>query len=105
MKKDEKWGYVRYDMRFDPFFRMKVSITEKVCPGFPVGNLHWERVEREYVTDHVVHGIPTLEDLGINLTAMEDQVPWELRPYTYGIYHDRDLEEFGFRPEPPKVVV
>lgn len=105
MKKDEDWGYIRYDMRFDPFFKIKVSITEKICPGNPVGNLHWERVERECVSDNFICDLPTLEDLGVQLTHMEDQVPWELKPFAYGLYHDRDLDNFGVRPDPPKVVV
>lgn len=75
MRKDEKqWQYSRYDLRYDPSFLLKVAITELVSPGFPVGNLHMERVEREYVTDVVEEGVPTLEDLGVNLTYMEDQV-------------------------------
>lgn len=75
MRKDEKlWQYRRYDLRYDPTFMWKVALTELVSPGFPVGNLHAERVEREYVNDVVEEGVPTLEDLGVNLTYMEDQV-------------------------------
>lgn len=104
MKKDEKWGYVRYDSRLDPFFNLKVTLTEKCLPGAPIGNLHWERQEREYITDQVSNSLPTLEDLGVCLTHMENQVPWELKPHTFGIYHDRHLEEFGARAEPPNAV-
>lgn len=76
MRKDEKWwGYWRYDMRYDPTFMLRVNITEKfLSPSFPLGDLHSERVEREYVTDVVEAGVPTLEDLGVQLTYMEDQV-------------------------------
>lgn len=78
MRKDEKlWQYSRYDLRYDPTFMAKVAITELVSPSFPIGNLHKERIEREYVTDVVEEGIPTLEDLGVNLTYMEDQVSFK----------------------------
>jgi NADH dehydrogenase (ubiquinone) 1 alpha subcomplex subunit 9 len=46
MRKDEKWGYIRYDMKWDPFFRMKVSLTEAICPGWPLGYLGWEKLEK-----------------------------------------------------------
>lgn len=75
MRKDEKlWQYRRYDLRWDPTFMMKVALTEAISPSFPIGNLHQERIEREYVTDVVDESVPTLEDLGVNLTYMEDQV-------------------------------
>lgn len=74
MRKDKEWGYWRYDMRFDPTFMMKVAITEFITTSWPVGNLHKERVEREHVSDVVLEGVPTLEDLGVNLTYLEDQV-------------------------------
>lgn len=101
MRKDEKvWGYVRYDLRWDPSFKLKVAITEAICPSFPVGDLHHERVEREYVTDVVEKGVPTLEDLGVQLTLMEDQIPWELRPYRAAQYYDAAVGEWE-KPAPP----
>lgn len=104
MRKDEKtWGYFRYDLRYDPTFMLKVKFAELVSPSFPVGDLHSERVEREYVTDNVIEGMPTLEDLGVNLTFMEDQVPWELRPFRALQYYDAELNEFE-KPALPKYI-
>uniref|UniRef100_U5EV20 NADH dehydrogenase [ubiquinone] 1 alpha subcomplex subunit 9, mitochondrial n=1 Tax=Corethrella appendiculata TaxID=1370023 RepID=U5EV20_9DIPT len=104
MRKDEKvWGYWRYDLRYDPTFKLKVAFTEFISPSFPVGDLHFERVEREYVTDVVEKGVPTLEDLGVNLTLMEDQIPWELRPYRAAQYYDAELGEFE-DPLPPQYI-
>lgn len=74
MRKDGEWGYSRYDMRFDPSFFLKVWIAKKVTPSHYIGDVHQERIEREHVTDEVDNSIPTLEDLGVNLTYMEDQV-------------------------------
>lgn len=101
MRKDENWwGYTRIDLRFDPTFKLKVALTEAICPGNPVADMHHERVEREYVTDVVEKGVPTLEDLGVQLTLMEDQVPWELRPFRAGQYYDAAVGEFE-KPAPP----
>uniref|UniRef100_A0A1B0DP10 NADH dehydrogenase [ubiquinone] 1 alpha subcomplex subunit 9, mitochondrial n=1 Tax=Phlebotomus papatasi TaxID=29031 RepID=A0A1B0DP10_PHLPP len=99
----DMWGYIRYDMRWDPTFMLKVKLTEAICPSFKVGDLHSERVEREYVTDVVLPSIPTLEDLGVTLTKMEDQIPWELRPYRAAQYYDAELDEFE-KPAPPKYI-
>lgn len=104
MRKDEKmWGYLRYDLRWDPTFKLKVALTEAFSPSFPLGDLHSERVEREYITDNVEKGIPTLEDLGVNLTYMEDQIAWELRPYRAAQYYDAELGEFE-KPAPPNYI-
>lgn len=104
MRKDaDWWGYVRYDLRYDPTFMIKVKLTEFISPSFPIGDLHTERVEREYVSDDVKKGVPTLEDLGVNLTLMEDQVPWELRPYRAALYYDAELGEFE-KPAPPQFI-
>ncbi|XP_017862493.1 PREDICTED: NADH dehydrogenase [ubiquinone] 1 alpha subcomplex subunit 9, mitochondrial [Drosophila arizonae] len=104
MRKDQKgWGYQRYDMRWDPTFKLKVKFTNLICPGAPIGGLHLDRVEREAVTDKVLPGVPTLEDLGVQLTNMEDQVPWELRPYRAALYYDAELGEFE-TPSPPKTI-
>lgn len=104
MRKDEKWwGYYRYDLRWDPTFLMKAKISKAICPSFPLGDLHMERIEREYVTDKVEEGVPTLEDLGVQLTHMEDQIPWELRPYRAAQYYDAELDEFD-KPAPPKYI-
>ena len=104
MRKDPKWwGYLRYDMRFDPSFYIKTKVTEMLSPGQPIGELHMERIERECVTDHVLRGVPTLEDLGVQLTSMESQVPWELRPFRAALYFDADIGDFE-APVPPVTI-
>jgi len=102
MRKDNTWGYFRYDLRYDPIFAAKVELT-KYLPGNPIVSLVWDKIERDHVTDNVVSSLPTLEDLGVVLTQMEDQVPWELRPYRSMNYYDGDLREFE-KPAPPPVV-
>jgi len=104
MRKDQKrWGYMRYDMRWDPTFLLKAKLNSFICPGTPIGGLHPARIEREAVTDKVLTGVPTLEDLGVTLTTMEQQVPWELRPYRAALYYDAELGEFE-TPSPPKCI-
>uniref|UniRef100_A0A7R9EYU0 NADH dehydrogenase [ubiquinone] 1 alpha subcomplex subunit 9, mitochondrial n=1 Tax=Timema bartmani TaxID=61472 RepID=A0A7R9EYU0_9NEOP len=55
----------------------------------------------EHTTDRLLAGVPTLEDLGVTLTTMESQVPWELKPFKAGLYYDEELGEFE-EPAPPK---
>jgi len=45
MRKDSKWGYFRYDMRFDPTFLAKTWFTQNISPGWPLGLLHLEGLE------------------------------------------------------------
>lgn len=105
MRKDyEMWGYYRYDMKYDPTMMIKARLTKQFCWGFPLGNVHPERLEREFVSDKVESGVATLEDLGVQLTTMEDQVPWELRPHRALQYYDEALNEFA-KPAPPKTVL
>uniref|UniRef100_A0A6M2DIT6 NADH dehydrogenase [ubiquinone] 1 alpha subcomplex subunit 9, mitochondrial n=1 Tax=Xenopsylla cheopis TaxID=163159 RepID=A0A6M2DIT6_XENCH len=103
MRKDPvNWGYKRYDMKYDPIFRAKVTLTEKICPAWPVAYLHWEQIERECITDVVVPGIPTLEDLDVKLTLIENQAPWELRSFRAFAYNYEELGEYE-EAAPPKV--
>ncbi|CAG9859884.1 unnamed protein product [Phyllotreta striolata] len=105
MRKDGDWGYKRYDMRWDPIFQLKVTLTERLTWNWPLGHLHWEKIEREHLSDDVKDDIPTLEDLGVHLTTVEEQMPWEFKPWTYAIYKGQDPDEPLAPPEPPKVVV
>ncbi|ERL95049.1 NADH dehydrogenase [ubiquinone] 1 alpha subcomplex subunit 9, mitochondrial [Dendroctonus ponderosae] len=101
----DNWGYRRYDMKWDPFFQLKVTMTQKLSYSWPLGHLHWEKLERDHVTDDVKAELPTLEDLGVSLTAVEDQLPWELRPWIYGQYHGHDADDPMITATPPKVAV
>ena len=58
---------------------------------------------QECHSDNVIRGVETLEDLGIKLTRMEDQVPWELMIYKAYSYYEAELSEFE-TPIPPHPV-
>lgn len=104
MRKDEHWwGYKRYDMRFDPLFMLRTHFSFMISPNEPIGGLHPERLELECITDKIDKSMPTLEDLGVQLTTMEEQAPWELRPYRAALYYDAELNEFT-APPPPKEI-
>uniref|UniRef100_T1HX83 NADH dehydrogenase [ubiquinone] 1 alpha subcomplex subunit 9, mitochondrial n=5 Tax=Rhodnius TaxID=13248 RepID=T1HX83_RHOPR len=45
-RKANKWGYFRYDIKYDPFFQARVSLMPLLTLGHPIADLHWERVER-----------------------------------------------------------
>jgi NADH dehydrogenase (ubiquinone) 1 alpha subcomplex subunit 9 len=82
-----------------PLFRLKVAYMNR-APSVPV--LTTDRLEREFVTD-VLTGLPTLEDLGVKLTQIENQAPWELKPFRKYGYYEEKLGEWP-EPEPPRVV-
>lgn len=103
MRKDADWGYIRYDLKWDPTFMIRAKLTQAICPDGNVGNLHPERVEREFITDVVDQKLPTLEDLGVNLTLLEDVMEWELKPYRAYNYYDAELNEFQKAAPPPFV--
>lgn len=105
MRRDVEWGYWRYDMRYDPLFQMRVSLMEKMSINGPMGNLSWEKVEREHLSDDIKVGVPTLEDLGVNLATVEDQMPFLLKPWTFGIYRGLDPDEPQEAAAPPKTVL
>ncbi|XP_030754524.1 NADH dehydrogenase [ubiquinone] 1 alpha subcomplex subunit 9, mitochondrial [Sitophilus oryzae] len=105
MRRDQDPGYLRYDMRWDPLFQLRVTLCGRFSVGWPIANLHWEKIEREHVSDSVESDIPTLEDLGVALTELENQIPWELKPYTAALYHGFDSEEPFPTPAPPKVLL
>lgn len=46
MRKDSKWGYQRYDMKYDPTIPVKVFLTNLISPAWPLGYLHWEGLEK-----------------------------------------------------------
>lgn len=103
MKKTEpQYGYYRYDLRYDPFIPAKLIINQ-FFPGYPMAHISPERIEREGHTDIVRNYLPTLEDLGVQLTHMEDQVPWELKPLAAYAYYEDELGEFE-KPVPPTPV-
>ncbi|XP_075234464.1 NADH:ubiquinone oxidoreductase subunit 39 [Lycorma delicatula] len=99
----EKWDYWRHDISYDFIFKLQVTLNEKLTFGWPVGGVHWEIIERESITDVVKPDLPTLEDLGIALTPMEEYVSWVYRPYRRYMYHDEELQEFT-RPVPPQPI-
>ncbi len=101
MRKDDDWGYTRVDSRFDPVLWAKVRLTELVQVSHPVGNLHHERVEREFISDVVEKNVETLEDLGVQLTLLEDIAPHLLIPYRHANYYDAEIGEFPKPADPP----
>ncbi|KAK9508831.1 hypothetical protein O3M35_006292 [Rhynocoris fuscipes] len=97
----KEWGYFRYNIRYDPIFQLWISILPCLTLGHPLGNLHWEKVEREAHSDVIDNEIETLKDLGVELTLMEDQVPWELKPYRLYSYAEKENLEFDVVEPPP----
>lgn len=59
-------------MRCDSTIILKTKIVKFVYPGTPVAVIYMKRLEQEYFADVVECGVPTLKDLSVVLTQMED---------------------------------
>ncbi|XP_064599885.1 NADH dehydrogenase [ubiquinone] 1 alpha subcomplex subunit 9, mitochondrial-like [Liolophura sinensis] len=100
--------YIYKLMRYEDFKITNVSPLLKLTatvmgmmPNYPRFNM--EKVEAEHVTD-VVTGLPNLEDLGVELTRLEDRADYELKPYRLYAYYEDKLGEFP-KPNPPEKVL
>ncbi|XP_029644047.1 NADH dehydrogenase [ubiquinone] 1 alpha subcomplex subunit 9, mitochondrial [Octopus sinensis] len=93
-----RWrGYKRIPI--SPVFLAKVWAFSYM-PSYPL--LNFEKLEREHITD-VITGCPTLEDLGVKLTHIEERAVFELKPFRmYSYYYDQ-IGEFS-EPQPPPIV-
>lgn len=105
MRRDKEWGYWRYDLRYDPLFQMKVTLVSKLAVNWPLGSVTWEKLEREHLSDQIDPSIPTLEDLGVNLTTVENQMPYLLKPWTFEIYRGLEPDEPQEPADPPKSIL
>lgn len=83
-------------MRFKPTFWVRVYITEQL-KKYPVCN--WEKIEADHTTDRPT-GNPTLEDLGVSLSLLEDKAMTVLDQYKRFGFYDDALGEF---PKPDKM--
>ncbi|GAB1601726.1 NADH dehydrogenase [ubiquinone] 1 alpha subcomplex subunit 9, mitochondrial-like [Argonauta hians] len=93
-----RWrGYKRIPIT--PIFLAKVKALTYL-PRYRALNV--EKLEREHITD-VITGCPTLEDLGVQLTRLQDRAVFELKPFRmYSYYYDQ-IGEFS-EPTPPPIV-
>lgn len=104
LRRVDGYDYKRLNMKYDPAFRLRVTMTEKYCPSWPIAFLGWDKMERDHTTDTPTKGNPTLEDLGITPTDLETRIEWELKPYRALSYYMDELGEFP-PAEPPKTAV
>ncbi|RZF48984.1 hypothetical protein LSTR_LSTR012467 [Laodelphax striatellus] len=100
----ESWGYKRYDIKYDPFFLLRAKINEKFTLSWPIGFVHPEYIERESISDPIAVEDFTLEDLGVNLTPIEDMAPWLLEYTRTNRYYDEEIRLFHKiqKPQPVK---
>jgi hypothetical protein len=83
-------------MRFDPLFWLRVYATEQ-WRKFPI--ISWERLEADHTSDRPT-GNPTLEDLGVNLSLIEEKAMFTLDQYKRFAYY---YDELGELPKPDKL--
>jgi len=58
---------------------------------------------QETITDVVSRHYPTLEDLGVELTKLEDRIEWEMRPFRNYENYEEEVGEFP-EPAPPRFI-
>ena len=46
VRKKSDWGYMRYDMKWDPFLVLRARANELICPSWPIGTFVPDKVER-----------------------------------------------------------
>ncbi|TGZ54110.1 NADH dehydrogenase [ubiquinone] 1 alpha subcomplex subunit 9, mitochondrial [Temnothorax longispinosus] len=100
-----EYGYKRMDLKYAPLFKIKVTLNELLTPAYPLQGVHWESLERETISDKILNDLPTLEDLGIELTTMESRMHWELKPYRKDVQYMESVGEFDPIPDPPTVSI
>ncbi|XP_076181016.1 NADH:ubiquinone oxidoreductase subunit 39 isoform X2 [Ptiloglossa arizonensis] len=100
---EEGMDYNISHIKYNPFFQWKVSLNEIIYNYYPIASLTWEILEKQHISDKVLPGLPTLEDLGIKPIDMESQIPWEIKPYKFQNYYVEQLGEI-VAPPPPKTV-
>ncbi|XP_011164362.1 NADH dehydrogenase [ubiquinone] 1 alpha subcomplex subunit 9, mitochondrial [Solenopsis invicta] len=98
-------GYRRFDLKYAPLFKLKVSLNELISTAHPLGYLSWEHLERETISDKISNELPTLEDLGIDLTTMESRMHWELKPWRKDHQYMESVGEYDPVPNPPIVAM
>uniref|UniRef100_A0A1I8GVR3 NADH dehydrogenase [ubiquinone] 1 alpha subcomplex subunit 9, mitochondrial n=1 Tax=Macrostomum lignano TaxID=282301 RepID=A0A1I8GVR3_9PLAT len=79
-------------------FKLQMRLINFVRPVSPPYSL--DRIEREFVTDTLTPGNPTLADLGVQLTPLEHRIHWEIKPYRLYNYYWASIGEFP-EPDPP----
>lgn len=86
------------NLRYDLIIRASIFIVERI-QKYPY--LTWERVERDCTTDYVDPKLPTLKDLGVELTPLEQQI--QMYAYYRPREHRHEIPyEAAVRIEQPK---
>jgi len=86
-KSPEDWGYKRTDIRLD----FKPLVLCALFQNLPIGLRSMraptlDKLERSMMTDEVL-GLPSIEDLGVKLNKVKDEMPWVLDPFRAFRFH------------------
>jgi len=86
-KSPEDWGYKRTNILFD----FKPLVLCALLQNLPVGLRSMraptlDKLERSMMTDEVL-GLPSIEDLGVKLNKVKDEMPWVLDPFRAFRFH------------------
>ncbi|XP_015178069.1 PREDICTED: NADH dehydrogenase [ubiquinone] 1 alpha subcomplex subunit 9, mitochondrial [Polistes dominula] len=101
---DKNYGQI-LDLNLAIPFKVKVSLCDAFGFKNRYNNLHWEAIEKDSTTDIVSKDLPTLEDLGIKLSLIEEQGAWEIKLYHRYSYYYKTLDECKAIPPPETVPI
>lgn len=82
---------------------VQIFLAERVFPKYPPMSI--ERLERECTTDVYDPNYKLLTHLGVKMTELEDQMPYELKYWREDGYYDVDMMQFERVKAPPSVPI
>ncbi|RWS31131.1 hypothetical protein B4U80_09102 [Leptotrombidium deliense] len=101
-QREEEFGFTIGDLRHHPLFYLRVKFFSYIW-HHNMSQLCTDKVERESVSDELIPGNLTLEDLGVNLSPMENYAMLELRPKRRHAFYCETIDELPI-PAHPRTV-
>lgn len=115
IQKGPEDGWIITNMKYQPLYWLRIAWQSYKWQKYPA--VDWEQIERvtklklilfdkkcfsfkEMVTDTPT-GYPTLEDLGVHQTPLEDRLFYELKTYRRNGKYPDEVGEFPEKPLPP----
>ncbi|KAI4490313.1 hypothetical protein M0802_010690 [Mischocyttarus mexicanus] len=96
---DEEYNRI-LDLNIAIPYKLKVSLNDALGNTNRQNNLHWEGIEKDSTSDNVLKDLPTLKDLGINLSLLEEQGAWDLKIYHRYGFIEKSYDECKAIPPP-----
>jgi NADH dehydrogenase (ubiquinone) 1 alpha subcomplex subunit 9 len=102
IQKTPEFDFKVTNLLWAPTFKMRINLFSRPNWLFKYPMICWEKLERESITD-IPTGLPTIQDLGVKLTYLEDKWPHELKRFRKLGYYGEEVGEFPPIENPPIV--